>query len=333
MSDANKSAAPMNSAEIEAQAASWLQRRRYWNWSDDDQAALEHWLDQSMAHSVAYWRLDAGLGRAERIAALGTPEQKEGAQNLSKYDFSHRIGPILLRVAATLILAAILGVGAASFLFRPHDRTFSTPIGGRETVSFADGSKIELNTDTVLRTRMTSEQRVVWLEKGEAFFQVRHDPVHPFIVIAGNHRVTDLGTAFDMRRDTGGIKVTVVQGRVWFDASDRKKPLQSALLLPGDVATATTDRIFVTKNAVRALNNGLSWRQGVLVFKYTTLADATAELNRYNRQKLVVADPAIARLTIYGAFPTNNVELFSRVVRDVLGLNVRNNGNEIVISR
>ena len=57
-------------ADIETEAASWLQRRRYWNWSDEDQVALEKWLDESLAHSVAYWRLDAGLGRAERLVAL-----------------------------------------------------------------------------------------------------------------------------------------------------------------------------------------------------------------------------------------------------------------------
>jgi transmembrane sensor len=320
-------------AEIEAQAAAWLQRRRYWNWSDDDQIALEAWLDQSLAHSVAYWRLDAGLGRAERLAALRNPEQETVEHPAPEKKPFGRFIPVLLRIAATLAIAAVLGVGAASFVLRSHDRVYSTPVGGHETISFADGSKIELNTDTVVHTRMTSEQRVVWLDKGEAYFQVKHDPVHPFIVIAGERRVTDLGTAFVMRRDSGRLKVAVMQGRVWFDASNKKKPQQSALLMPGDTVTATADSISVTKDSARALANGLTWRQGVLVFKYTRLADATAEFNRYNRQKLVVTDPAIAQMTIYGAFPTNNVELFSRVVRDVLGLNVRDNGNQIVISR
>jgi transmembrane sensor len=316
-------------ADIETEAASWLQRRRYWNWSDEDQVALEKWLDESLAHSVAYWRLDAGLGRAERLVALrgSAPEQSEITAP------KPRISPTLMRIAAALAVAAVLSALVTSFVLQPRDRTYSTQVGGHETVAFADGSRIELNTDTVLRTRMTTEQRVVWLKKGEAFFQVKHDPVHPFIVIAGDRRVTDLGTQFTVRRDAARLKVAVMQGRVWFDASNKQKPLQSALLMPGDVATATAGALSITKDSAHALATDLSWRHGVLVFKYARLADATAELNRYNRQKLVVADPAIAEMTIYGAFPTNNVELFSRVVRDVLGLQVRNKGEEIVISR
>ena len=52
-------------------------------------------------------------------------------------------------------------------------------------MNFADGSRIELNTNTVLRARMTTDQRIVWLEKGEAYFRIKHDSTHPFIVMVG----------------------------------------------------------------------------------------------------------------------------------------------------
>mgnify|MGYP001604943537 FL=1 len=322
----------MNSAEdIEAQAALWLQRRRYWNWTDCDQAELENWLEESMAHYVAYWRLDAGLGRAERLAALqSTPSESNAGEPAKRR--REWLFPALLCVAATLVIAVAVGL-SATYLMRPKDRIYSTPIGGHETVHFSDGSQIELNTNTVLRTHMTSDQRVVWLERGEAYFQVKHDAMHPFIVIAGDRRITDLGTAFVVRRDPGKLKVAVVQGRVWLDEPNKLRTQQSAMLTAGDVATATATVMSVRRDTARDISGGLTWRQGVLVFKYARLADAAAEFNRYNRQKLVIADPSIAKLTIYGAFPTGNVELFSRVVRDVLGLQVRNTGQQIVISR
>ena len=83
-------------------------------------------------------------------------------------------------VAASLAILAIIGVTAGKFLV-PHAqvRTFTTPVGGHEVVSFADGTKIELNTNTVLRASMTTDQRTVWLDKGEAYFQVKHDAAHP----------------------------------------------------------------------------------------------------------------------------------------------------------
>ena len=71
----------------------------------------------------------------------------------------------------------------------------------------------------------------------------------------------------------------------------------------------------------------------MLVFKHTTLADAAAEFNRYNREKLVIADPAAAKLTIDGTFPTNDVGAFTDAAQTIFGLQVKNHGDEIVISR
>jgi len=81
------------------------------------------------------------------------------------------------------------------------------------------------------------------------------------------------------------------------------------------------------------LERELGWRRGVLVFHDTALADAAAQFNRYNEQKLVVADSAIAKMTVDGTFPENRIETFARVTRDVLGLHVEERGGEIVISR
>ena len=78
--------------------------------------------------------------------------------------------------------------------------------------------------------------------------------------------------------------------------------------------------------------NELGWRRGVLVFDNTTLADAAIEFNRYNRQKLVIADPAAARLTIDGTFQTTDVRHLP-MPRRTCSTARRDRGNEIVISR
>ena len=56
--------------DVEARAAMYLQRRRYWNWSEADKAELNAWLAEALAHRVAFWRLEATMGRTERLAAL-----------------------------------------------------------------------------------------------------------------------------------------------------------------------------------------------------------------------------------------------------------------------
>src|SRR6185437_1261440 len=98
------------------------------------------------------------------------------------------------RIAAVVAVAAGIGAVAMLYPLKSQDQVFRTPLGGRETITLNDGSTIELNTDTVLRARIASDRRQLWLNKGEAFFKVRHDPRRPFEVMAGDHRITDIGT-------------------------------------------------------------------------------------------------------------------------------------------
>jgi transmembrane sensor len=180
---------------------------------------------------------------------------------------------------------------------------------------------------------MTTDQRVIWLEKGEAYFQVKHDALHPLIVMVDNHRVTDLGTKFLVRHDTARLEVAVLEGRVWFDVPDGRMQPPSLPLAPGQVAIASGRQVSVERKSMRTLTNELGWRRGVLVFRDTTLAEAAAEFNRYNRQKLSVPDPAVGFIKIGGIFEATNVGAFTEVAEDVLGLRVKDHGSEIVISR
>jgi transmembrane sensor len=322
VSEARSDTQPLRADAIEAQAAAFLEQRT--GGDEADGAALDAWLAQSWAHRTAYLRLEAAWRRTDRLAALRGAETEQDAHKARRF-------PRAISIAAGFGVLAILGVIAGAHFTRPQDRIFSTPVGGHESVSFADGTRIELSTDTLLRVRMTTSERVVWLEHGEAYFQVRHDADHPFAVIAGNHRITDLGTKFLVRRDPGRLEVALVEGRARFDAPHSQS--QSAVLTPGDVVTATASTVFITHETGKSLAGQLAWRKGMLVFDNMTLADAAAEFNRYNEQKLLIADPAVANLTIVGKFRTNDVAAFARIIRNVLGLKVAARGEDFVISR
>jgi len=309
--------------KLNAEAAAWLARANAGNWTTEDQAQLEAWLAESRAHRVAYWRLEAAWSEAARLAALRHPPV-EGVR---------RFPAILIRVAAVAGIAAMLGAVGANYLLTPRTNTYSTGIGGHETLKLSDGSRIELNTNTKVRLAKVDGTRQVWLDRGEAYFQIKHDPAHPFVVIAGARKIIDLGTKFLVRDDKKTIEVALLQGRVRFDNGNKTGPLKSVALKPGDVVMASADAVSVTTQPIKKLENELSWREGLLVFNYTTLADAAAEFNRYNAKKIVVADPDAARLTIIGEFPVNGVDLFGRVATRILGVRVEDRNNEIVISR
>ncbi len=314
-----------SSDTVRAAAAEWLAKRDRGHWSAEDQSALDAWLAESTSHTVAYWRLDAAWNRTDRLGALR--QQKVEAMAAKRAP----VWPLVFRTAAALVLVTILGLAGTQFLHKHADttRSYATRIGGRETIAFADGSKIELNTDTAIRARMTSAERTIWLDRGEAWFDVRHDPAHPFVVYAAGRRITDLGTKFLVRRNAKTLEVALVKGSVRVGEGHGA----SRLLKPGDVAVASAESMVITKKSAHELSNELSWRHGVLVFDNASLADVAAELNRYNRQKLVIADEDAAKLAVVGSFRTDDVQGFTDIVRAVFKLHVENEGTRIVISR
>lgn len=326
MSESRKSSA----TDIQKRAADWVfERQDSKNWSPEDEAKLNAWLSEATAHRVAYVRLETMLTRSNRLVALRV-EPANRSKHVKSQSRKHRFS---LAAVAAIALVTLAGTGAAVFLNAPQTQTYSTALGAHKTITLADGTRIELNTNTVLRARISARARSVWLDKGEAYFQVTHEQTRPFVVTAGDYRVIDLGTAFSVRSDTNRLEVALVEGRARFEAARANIRMTPSDLTPGDVVVATAQKVIVTKRPEKKLASDLAWRQGLLVFNYTTLADAAAEFNRYNTKKLVIADQAAARLTVMGKFPATNVDLFGQVAKAALGVRIESRGNEIVISK
>jgi len=312
----------MNAAlAIEEKAAAWLARQDSGEWSPADQAALDAWIEEDMANRVAFLRLQSAWSRADRLAAL------RGS------NYSARPSRLLIgRMAAGLAaLALALGGGFGVIKLAQPGHAYSTEIGGHATVPLRDGTRVELNTDTRLRTSISADHRTVWLDRGEAYFEVAHDPAHPFVVYAGPRRITVLGTKFLVRREGEGVEVAVVEGRVRVDPM-RQEHAKPAVLTRGDLALAKGEATLLAPPSIQKVETELSWREGMLVFDHSTLADAVSEFNRYNRRKLVVQGDAAAKVRIGGSFEAENIDAFARLLQQAFGLNVEDHGEEIVIS-
>ncbi|HVP83829.1 MAG TPA: FecR domain-containing protein [Rhizomicrobium sp.] len=322
MSDSAPNLSPAKDAR--AQAGQWLERREFGPWTDADQAELDAWLAASPSNMVAFLRVERVWNRAERLRALNRP-MREQSPAPQKTPLS-----VLPKLAAAFAFVAAFGIGA--YLMSGNgEKSYETPIGIRKTITFADGSKVELNTDTVLRARVSDSGRMAELVKGEAFFQIQHDAAHPFVVTAAGYRVTDLGTKFLVRRDGKRLEVTLVEGSARVDPASPDAHGKSTVLSPGDMVLATDEGLKVTKKTTPVLANEMAWRRGLLIFNHATLAEAAAEFNRYNSQKLVIANPTVARRTIGGTFPTSGVEEFAEVAKGIFGFHVKTQGNDIVI--
>lgn len=352
---------------IEDEAAGWLIRKEEPGWDAAGEVELQAWLDESFAHKAAFWRLEDAWRQADRIASIG-PDAATDARGgddgdapaddnvvpISRYGERRRWArwqPVAL--AASLLLALFLGVGAwqswapapktleelGPIAIAPEPparaRVVETGTERKKLVSLGDGSRIELAASSMIHADIRPEARHVWLDNGEAYFDVKHAADVPFVIHAGSRVVTVLGTRFSVRRDGDKVRVNVVEGRVRVDEvappGSPAAPVRSTIITAGDLAVARGASTIVEAAAPEKVEDQLGWRKGVLNFDRMTLGEAATEFNRFNDRKLVV-DPAVAGTRIGGTFKTDNVEGFAELLRDAYGLRVEESAGQIKIS-
>ena len=209
-------------------------------------------------------------------------------------------------------------------------------MGGRAKIQLADGTYVDLNTNTELDARISSSRREITLARGEALFHVAHDARRPFYVVAGDTVVRAVGTAFAVRiRDAQHIDVLVAEGRVAVGAPGTEANFENPHLLvkapkvvAGEGATVHHGEVGVHTDP--NITRKLAWTVGHLDFQGETLADAVQEFNRYNERQITIADPSIVNLQVGGTFSTTDPVSFAAALRRLYGIRFQfgdNNGD------
>jgi transmembrane sensor len=295
--------------EAEEAAAGWIARRDAGAWSDAEAESLQAWLDESPGNRVAYYRFNAAWQETGRLQALLGASSAAVAEAARAKRWS--------RPQMALAAGVVLAIGAALLLSQSpllRGNVYSTAVGGLQTVPMADGSRVTLNTDSKLNVALGEFERHIELERGEAFFEVARDPARPFVVTAGSKRVVAVGTAFSVRREGEDLHVIVSQGVVRVESpGDRSISLKS--LPAGSIVDARHDGILVRRQSIDEMEKHLTWREGLLTFRDTPLADAVAEFNRYNTRQIVIESPQIASLQIGGIFRATKIEPFVQLLQ------------------
>lgn len=353
---------PVDHRAIEKCAATWLARRDSGEWSSEDRARLAEWLNEATAHRVAFLRLERVWEGARRARALGAslPGTVPPADEWRQSPFFQSITTATERRSsgqrpsrwwiAAACFALFVGLGAAGYIFKWFlpGNVYSTRVGIISSVSLADGSVVTLNTASRIRIEFQPKERRIVLERGEAFFIVKRNSARPFVVLAGNQRVVDVGTQFSVRRDPTRVQVIVTEGTVKLESPPAAAPSTTGSLpsppLPqvpeggvplsaGTIAIAQDGDLLVHKETIPETEAMVSWREGYLTFRDTTLADAVAEFNRYNVRQITIADPQIGAIRISGKFRPTNYEAFVRLLHEGYDVEVRDSGEGINLSK
>lgn len=347
-----------NHRQIERDAALWLARRDAGGWGDKQQAALAAWLDASTAHRVAFLRIESIWNETARMKTLAagaapSPVPARGAWQDSPYFAPlfnsaprdpatfHRTAraprrrrwPLLAAVAASL-LAIVVTMGGLAWREASHiDRgEWQTTLGAQQSVQLADGSSATLGSDSKLRAALSRHERDLYLPRGEAFFDVAHDPARPFVVHVEGYHVIAVGTRFDVRHEDNGLRVVVTRGLVRLQPA--KDPQRAATDLPaGSVALVKGNAVSVRQLPLDEAREFLNWRDGYVAFHGTPLAEAVREFNRYNARKIVLADPSLDSLRVGGNFRLDNSAGFVRLMQQIFPIHADSGNGDIVLSR
>jgi len=216
-----------------------------------------------------------------------------------------------LRAGLPFALAALMAgppaiVGAWVTSETSAAQVYSTVVGQRKQMTLGTRGVVSLNTATILRVSETTGGYACELERGEALFEVPNSARPPLRVRAGPLWLETKGSVFAIRvRDAKHVDVVVRDGAVQLSAA------REATVVEGpQIAQISPSGIAVQPATDADLARRLEWIAGRISFSGETLAEATAEFNRYNERKLVIADESIRDVTIGGRFQYTDVESF-----------------------
>jgi transmembrane sensor len=310
------------------EAAAWFTRMDSAHLSNKTVSDYFAWRKDPL-NRAAYDEISRISGTAR--ALRDDPEIKAVvAQALSRTPWWREVATAMRARRATYLAGGALAAGVLAVVLAvltQGGQHYSTAVGQQLTVDLADGSKARLNTDSRLRVRFLKGERRLYLERGQAFFDVAHDAARPFIVDAGRAEVRAIGTRFDVRRASEDVEVTLTQGRVRVTPSGT--PAKGWTLYPGQGIRVDRD-LAKAAPAPIDVETATAWTSRRILLRDVPLDQAVAEVNRYSRLKVALGPGAPRQAKVNGAFDTGDVEGFVAGASDSLGLTVQRKGDGVL---
>ncbi|NKN37369.1 FecR family protein [Agrobacterium sp. a22-2] len=303
------------------EAADWILRNGNPNLSPADRARFKEWLEQDPENCRTYSAAERLMGDARRAI------QSDPA--LTNIDVRPR--NMAKPITVTLLMIA-LATGAFFALDGPL-RLQADMIAGTDEMpvrTLEDGSVVQLNASSAITVDFTEERRVIRLLHGQAFFQVAHALERPFTVVAGEAKVTALGTAFDVRYGNDDTEVTVTENAVQIEFEGQHAG--SVRVTQGEQAIfdyANKETVVLPVDGLVAL----AWKRGQIAVDNAPLSYVVEEMNRHFYGRIIVAGSALANRRVSGTIKVADTDDALAFVTMALGVKATRLGPLIVIRR
>lgn len=299
---------------VAMQAAEWFILLQSQEASAAEIEKFERWRNSDAEHERAWRRAQHVSHRAGMIPPqIGTPTLRRPVQRRDA-----------IKTLALLMAAVPAGWVAYNEVCRRGSANhYVTNTGEQRAITLADGTKIQLNTDTEIDVAYDQSRRLVILRSGEILIETARDPLasatvmsRPFMVNTEQGNIRAIGTRFVVRQDDGRSRVSVLQGAV------ELKPVHNAGVaqrVDAGEQAGLMDNV-VEQKTVLDVNAGL-WSRGILAVDDMRLDAFAAELSRY-RSGVIRCDPVVASLRITGAFQLADTDAVLENVAQLLPVQV-----------
>jgi ferric-dicitrate binding protein FerR (iron transport regulator) len=201
------------------------------------------------------------------------------------------------------------GIPKLNQLIIPHGKT--------SEILLPDGTKVYLNAGSrlVYPELFTDKTREVFLV-GEAFFEVKHDNEHPFIVQTTDIRIRVLGTKFNISAYPSDniIETVLTDGRVQLQQNSSGLLQETTDLIPNQLAAFNKTNNEIKLDMVDP-DNYILWKDGICKFESTDLSRIVKKLERFYNIRVTYRDPMLGSIKISGKLELseNREEIINRL--------------------
>lgn len=277
--------APVAPAVVE-RASQWLMLHWGGELDTDQHAAFAAWHAADPEHRRAWQRLQQLQGTLASVPAATARQVLGELPDRRRRDLLKTLG-LLLAAGGSAYLAGDL----------PWRETFAdqrTAKGERRHLRLADGSQLDLNSDSAVDIRFDASQRRICLLAGEILCQAVQE-ARPLVVETAAGDIRTRGARFAVRELDGGSRVDLYQGQLD--------------ILPRHAAAVRLQagqRLWFNAGGIGELQaadgNASAWSEGRLIAERQPLGQFLAELGRHRPGLLRCAEDA-AGLLLTGVFP------------------------------
>jgi ferric-dicitrate binding protein FerR (iron transport regulator) len=276
------------------------------NLSSEEAEAVRTWIKSSEDSRKEFYLLKNIYSLTAGNSEL--PELDADYHYLKRKIFSNKSTTLIYLLKHTLKYAAVVAVTLLAVYFSNKIATqtpgeeraaqfhqITVPLGQISEFTFADGTRVWLNSGTTLRFPETAgNSREIHLE-GEAYFDVAKNESKPFIVHTGVHQAKVFGTSFNVR-SYDDLEVTLIEGSLGLTSPFQK---EMDMLNPGEQFRISATG---TNKVIRKVDTHPyeAWKEGKLIFRNKSLGEIADDLERWYNVKISFNDQKIKDIRFSG---------------------------------